>query len=72
MSTHKCSMCGCSLSNVELEMCATCQSLDHATIQPTPGIVQDATIAPVSETHVDESIKEFGDYELLEEIARVG
>jgi len=67
-----CSRCG--KSGVELfnRLCAEC--CDQPTIAATPAIASDRTMASTSSSHESgiSLAKEFGEYELIEEIARGG
>ena len=75
-TSPNCKICGEANVDLELDVCLKCQSHDDATVPPTPSRHNDATIAPSGPGPRGSSStlgnQAFGEYELLEEIARGG
>lgn len=72
MSAHKCTQCGLESATKPNSVCAECESSLGATILPEPGV----TLLSGFDSSMDivdvEAGEIFGDYQLLEEVARGG
>lgn len=72
MSTHKCSQCGLDSATLPNSVCSKCESSLGATILPEPGVTLLSGFHSTMEVADVEAGEIFGDYELLEEVARGG